>query len=76
MILHTVDPRSGMAMRAVEQYFAELNRQVPGTLTDAIALYERAGYRRIARYNDNPHSQVWLEKSLTIQPVWGTRVGS
>jgi hypothetical protein len=32
-------------------------------------LNERAGYRRIARYNDNPYAQVWLEKSLTIQPA-------
>jgi DNA-binding MarR family transcriptional regulator/ribosomal protein S18 acetylase RimI-like enzyme len=154
--LRTVDPRSATATRAVEQYFAELNRRFPGgfdtdgaraadaaavgdgtavfvvassdglpvacggvqpltaetgeikrmwvhpewrgaglgsrllrhleavavklgyetvrldtngTLTDAIALYERAGYRRIARYNDNPYAQVWLEKSLTVQPA-------
>jgi GNAT superfamily N-acetyltransferase len=40
-----------------------------GTLTDAIALYERAGYHHIARYNDNPYAQVWLEKSLTVQPA-------
>ena len=39
------------------------------SLTDAIALYERAGYRHIARYNDNPYAQVWLEKRLTIEPV-------
>ena len=39
------------------------------SLTDAIALYERAGYRHIARYNDNPYAQVWLEKGLTIDPV-------
>ena len=40
-----------------------------GTLTDAIALYERAGYHHIARYNDNPYAQVWLEKNLSIQPA-------
>jgi DNA-binding MarR family transcriptional regulator/GNAT superfamily N-acetyltransferase len=154
--LHRVDPRSALAMRAVDQYFAELNRRFPngfdaaaaraadaaamadgaavfvvassdglpvgcggihrltattgeikrmwvhpawrgaglgsrllrhleavaveldyqtvrldtnGTLTDAIALYERAEYRRIARYNDNPYAQVWLEKNLIIQPA-------
>jgi DNA-binding MarR family transcriptional regulator/ribosomal protein S18 acetylase RimI-like enzyme len=152
--LRTVDPRSSMARRAVDEYFAELNRRFPGgfdaaaaraadaaavgegpaafmvassdglsvgcggvqhlsaatgeikrmwvhpawrgaglgtrllrhletealelgyqivrldsngTLTEAIALYERAGYHRIARYNDNPYAQVWLEKSLAIQ---------
>jgi DNA-binding MarR family transcriptional regulator/GNAT superfamily N-acetyltransferase len=39
------------------------------SLTDAIALYERTGYHHIARYNDNPYAQVWLEKRLTIEPV-------
>lgn len=35
-----------------------------GTLTEALALYERAGYRPIERYNDNPYAQAWFEKSL------------
>ena len=35
-----------------------------GALTDAIAMYERAGYRRIARYNDNPYAEVFFEKRL------------
>ena len=35
-----------------------------GTLVEAIALYERAGYRRIARYNDNPYAEAWFEKEL------------
>lgn len=34
------------------------------TLTEAIAMYERAGYRRIARYNDNPYAEVFFEKAL------------
>ncbi len=34
-------------------------------LTDAIALYERTGYRAIERYNDNPYARHWFEKSLT-----------
>jgi DNA-binding MarR family transcriptional regulator len=33
------------------------------TLREAIALYERAGYRRVAAYNDNPHARLWFEKS-------------
>jgi DNA-binding MarR family transcriptional regulator/GNAT superfamily N-acetyltransferase len=58
-------------LRHLESLAAELGYQTVrldtnGTLTDAIALYERAGYRRIARYNDNPYAQVWLEKSLTV----------
>jgi DNA-binding MarR family transcriptional regulator/GNAT superfamily N-acetyltransferase len=49
---------------AVELGYQTVRLDTNGTLTDAIALYERAGYRRIARYNDNPYAQVWLEKSL------------
>ena len=35
------------------------------TLTEAVAMYERAGFRRIERYNDNPYAQAWFEKVLT-----------
>ncbi len=34
------------------------------TLMEALRLYRRAGYRRIARYNDNPYAQRWFEKPL------------
>jgi DNA-binding MarR family transcriptional regulator/ribosomal protein S18 acetylase RimI-like enzyme len=54
---------------ALELGYQTVRLDTNGTLSDAIALYERAGYRRIARYNDNPYAQVWLEKSLTIQPA-------
>ncbi|MCF4119849.1 bifunctional helix-turn-helix transcriptional regulator/GNAT family N-acetyltransferase [Antribacter sp. KLBMP9083] len=33
------------------------------TLTEAIAMYERAGYRRIERYNDNPYATDFFEKT-------------
>lgn len=33
-------------------------------LPEAIALYRAAGYREIARYNDNPYAQHWFEKPL------------
>ncbi len=33
-------------------------------LTEAIAMYERAGYRSIERYNDNPYARCWFEKGL------------
>ncbi len=36
----------------------------PGALVEAIALYDRAGYRRIERYDDNPHAEAWFEKDL------------
>jgi DNA-binding MarR family transcriptional regulator/predicted N-acetyltransferase YhbS len=35
-----------------------------GTLVEAIAMYERAGYGRVARYNDNPYAQAWFVKDL------------
>lgn len=34
------------------------------TLVEAVAMYERAGYQRIDRYNDNPYAQAWFEKVL------------
>lgn len=35
-----------------------------GSLGEAVAMYERAGYHRIERYNDNPHAQVIFERRL------------
>jgi GNAT superfamily N-acetyltransferase len=35
------------------------------TLTVAIAMYERAGYDAIERYNDNPYAQRWFGKDLS-----------
>jgi DNA-binding MarR family transcriptional regulator/GNAT superfamily N-acetyltransferase len=43
------------------------------TLTEAIAMYERAGYRSIERYNDNPYARHWFAKSL--HGPSGTEVG-
>ncbi|MET0325228.1 MAG: MarR family winged helix-turn-helix transcriptional regulator [Ilumatobacteraceae bacterium] len=34
------------------------------TLVEAIGMYERAGYRPIERYNDNPYAQRWFAKGL------------
>jgi DNA-binding MarR family transcriptional regulator/predicted N-acetyltransferase YhbS len=36
-----------------------------GTLTEAVAMYERAGYREIERYNDNPYAERFFAKRLT-----------
>jgi GNAT superfamily N-acetyltransferase len=33
-------------------------------LVEAIAMYERAGYRSIERYNDNPYAHRWFAKDL------------
>lgn len=34
------------------------------SLADAIAMYERAGYERVARYNDNPYATHFFAKRL------------
>ena len=34
------------------------------SLTEAVALYERSGYRPTRRYNDKPYAQHWLRKAL------------
>lgn len=34
------------------------------TLLDAIAMYERAGYTAIDRYNDNPYAERWFAKPV------------
>ena len=33
-------------------------------LTEAVAMYERTGYRRIERYNDNRDAELWFAKPL------------
>jgi DNA-binding MarR family transcriptional regulator/GNAT superfamily N-acetyltransferase len=33
-------------------------------LTNAIRMYRAAGYREIARFNDNPYAHHWFEKTL------------
>ena len=38
------------------------------SLTEAVAMYERAGYRAIKRYNDNPYAHHWFAKKLS-QPI-------
>jgi RimJ/RimL family protein N-acetyltransferase len=40
-----------------------------GVLTEAIAMYEHAGYHGVERYNDNPYAQRWFAKSLRRLPA-------
>jgi ribosomal protein S18 acetylase RimI-like enzyme len=35
------------------------------SLSEALRLYQSAGYREIDRFNDNPYAQHWFEKTLT-----------
>ncbi len=53
---------AGRLLRHLEHLAAERGHDVVrldtnGVLTDAIAMYERAGYRHIERYNDNPYAR-------------------
>ena len=41
------------------------------SLTEAISLYERHGYVRVVRYNDNPYAQLWFSKKLGDQSSSG-----
>jgi GNAT superfamily N-acetyltransferase len=36
-------------------------------LLEAHAFYRKAGYREIARYNDNPYAHLWFEKALSAR---------
>lgn len=43
----------------------EVRLDTNATLTEAIRLYERHGYRPIERYNDNPYADHWFVKTLS-----------
>ena len=49
---------------AAAQGLSLIRLDTNAALTEAIALYDRSGYRRIRRYNDNPYADVWFEKIL------------
>lgn len=42
--------------------FARVVLDTNGALGEAIALYERSGYTRIERYNDNPYAEAFFAK--------------
>jgi DNA-binding MarR family transcriptional regulator/GNAT superfamily N-acetyltransferase len=54
-----------LEQRAGELGYRDVYLDTNGTLTEAIAMYERAGYRHIERYNDNPYAQAWFAKRLS-----------
>jgi DNA-binding MarR family transcriptional regulator/GNAT superfamily N-acetyltransferase len=56
-------------LRHLEQVARDLDHDVVrldtnGALTEAVAMYERAGYRAVERYNDNPHATHFFAKNL------------
>jgi DNA-binding MarR family transcriptional regulator/N-acetylglutamate synthase-like GNAT family acetyltransferase len=58
-LLHTLEEH------AVALGCATVRLDTNGVLTDAIAMYRRAGYRDIPRYNTNPYAELFFEKHLT-----------
>lgn len=50
---------------AAAQGFATVVLDTNGSLVEAIAMYDRAGYRRIDRYNDNPYAEVFFAKDVS-----------
>jgi DNA-binding MarR family transcriptional regulator/GNAT superfamily N-acetyltransferase len=53
-----------LELRSVEFGHRFVRLDTNRALTEAIAMYERAGYRRIDRYNDNPWATEFFEKTL------------
>jgi ribosomal protein S18 acetylase RimI-like enzyme len=49
---------------ARERGYAVVRLDTHSSLAEAIAMYERAGYRPVERYNDNPWAKHWFEKEL------------
>lgn len=50
--------------QARQQGFARVRLDTNKALVMAQDMYRRAGYRAIARYNDNPYAHCWFEKDL------------
>ncbi len=70
-----IDPRwRGLGLGArllarLERIAADLGRSrvvldTNETLREAVAMYERAGYHPVGRYNDNPYAHHWFAKDL------------
>jgi GNAT superfamily N-acetyltransferase len=50
--------------RARELGHCRVNLDTNGTLVEAIAMYQRAGYEPVERYNDNPYAEAFFSKAL------------
>lgn len=56
-------------LRALEEVAADLGHDrilldTNRTLAEAVAMYARAGYREVDRYNDNPYAEAFFAKDL------------
>jgi DNA-binding MarR family transcriptional regulator len=50
--------------RAVDRGHQRLRLDTHDSLTEAVAMYRRSGYRDIEPYSDNPYARFWFEKRL------------
>ena len=60
---------AGRLLRRLERQarefgWARVRLDTNRVLAEAQAMYRKAGYREIARYNDNPYADFWFEKKL------------
>jgi ribosomal protein S18 acetylase RimI-like enzyme len=49
---------------ALERGMHALRLDTNASLSEALRLYQSAGYREVDRFNDNPYAQHWFEKTL------------
>ena len=64
----------GAESRARDLGYTKVRLDTGALQPTALALYERAGYRRIDPYNDNPFAAFWGEKrstTSTAPEAWG-----
>ena len=50
--------------RAAERPSPTIRLDTNGSLTEAIAMYQSAGYQAVGAYNDEPYANLWFEKQL------------
>ncbi|HSI30299.1 MAG TPA: GNAT family N-acetyltransferase, partial [Miltoncostaeaceae bacterium] len=50
--------------RAADAGAAVVRLETNASLTEAIALYRRSGYREVAAFNGEPYADHWFEKRL------------
>jgi DNA-binding MarR family transcriptional regulator/GNAT superfamily N-acetyltransferase len=51
--------------RAADGHARAVQLETNRTLREAIALYQAAGYREVAPFNDEPYAHHWFEKTLS-----------
>ena len=54
----------GLERLAADIGYRKVVLDTNAVLTEAVAMYERSGYRATERYNDNPYAHHWFEKHL------------